>query len=75
MADAETGVVFCAVDRPDGRANTFFLYELYRTRAGWEEHLQISVIADALRQFETLLAIPPKITFCQGAFVTGVGRS
>lgn len=71
-ADAEPGVVVYAVNRPAERPDTFLLYELYRTRGDCEAHLQLPVIADALAQFETLLASPPNVTFCESAYLTAI---
>ncbi len=73
-ARPEEGTVYYAVHRPQECKNAFVLYELYRDRAAWEEHLQSVIVQKALKQFEALLALPPRITLCDTVLTTGFGR-
>ncbi len=72
-AEPEEGTVYYAVHRPVERQNAFVLYELYKDRAAWDIHLQSEPVQKALKQFETMLVAPPKITFCETVVATNIG--
>lgn len=59
----EPGNLVYAVHRPEDRPHSFIVYELYRDRAACDAHLQSDPLQQALRQFERMLAAPPKLTF------------
>ena len=69
----EAGTVFYAAHRVQNRKNAFVLYELYKDRAAFDAHLQSAPIQHALKRFETMLAMPPKITFCEVIATTALG--
>ncbi|HYD60734.1 MAG TPA: putative quinol monooxygenase [Noviherbaspirillum sp.] len=78
MVDAsgqEAGTIFYAAHRVPERNNVFVLYERYKDRAALDMHLQSTVIQHALKRFETMLATPPKITFCETIATTALGQS
>ncbi len=65
FAGHEPGTVCYSVQTPQNKANTFILYECYVDRAAWEAHMAFDQVRDALERFDTLLVVPPKITFCE----------
>ncbi|NMM26539.1 MAG: antibiotic biosynthesis monooxygenase [Glaciimonas sp.] len=73
VAEKEAETVFYAVHRPLDSANSFVLYELYKDRSAWDAHLQSELVQKELKQFEALLAVPPKITFCETILTTSLG--
>lgn len=73
LAEHEPGILFYAVQRPQGEVGKFILYEYYEDKAAWETHLQFEPVQDKLKCFETLLKIPPKLTFCDVVSTTTVG--
>lgn len=72
LSEKEDGILYYSVNRPQERQNAIVLYELYKNRKAWEAHLQLPLIQEALSQFETLLAVPAKITFCETIFTTSL---
>ena len=64
-ASSEAGILCYTVQQPEDRPETFILYECYRDRTAWQEHLALAAVSAALKEFETLLAAPAKVTFCQ----------
>lgn len=74
VAREEAGNVIYAVHRQQDDQNAFVLYELYQDRAAWESHLAIEAVQRALRQFETLLAAPPRIVRCDTVALAGVDQ-
>ncbi|MCL2075106.1 MAG: antibiotic biosynthesis monooxygenase [Betaproteobacteria bacterium] len=65
IAAHESGIVHYSVQIPEGKANTFILYECYVDRAAWEAHLKFDPVKNELERFDTLLSAPPRITFCK----------
>jgi len=65
MAVHEPGTVHYSVQMPQDKTNTFILYECYVDHAAWEAHLAFDQVRDALERFDTLLLVPPKLTFCE----------
>lgn len=72
VSGLEAGTVYYAVHRPQEQQNIFLLYELYKDRAAWDTHLQSEPVQIALKQFEKMLARPPKITFCDTVSTTNI---
>lgn len=64
VARTEAGNIAYAVHRQQEAPDSFLLYELYRDRAACDEHLASRPVQQALKRFETLLAKPPRIVFC-----------
>jgi quinol monooxygenase YgiN len=56
--------LFYAVHRQQADADALVLYELYRDRAAWEAHMALPAVQAVLQQFDTLLAQPPRLVFC-----------
>lgn len=63
IAATEEGVLVYAVNRRNEAAASFVLYELYRSRADWEAHLQLNGVKQALARFPELLVDEPKLVF------------
>lgn len=66
IAATEAGVLVYAVNRCQDSATRFVLYELYRSRADWEAHLQLPGVKHALARFPELLAEEPRLVFGEG---------
>lgn len=73
VAHAEPGNIVYAVHRASDSRERFVLYELYRDRAACDAHLASEPVRQALKRFETLLAAPPRIVFCDTLAVAGIG--
>ncbi|MBO9537208.1 putative quinol monooxygenase [Herbaspirillum sp.] len=69
-ARAEPGILFYAVQRPQGDPGRFILYEYYADKAAWETHLQYAPAKEQLDRFDSLLAAPPKLTFCDAVAIS-----
>ncbi|WP_295008491.1 putative quinol monooxygenase [uncultured Dechloromonas sp.] len=66
IAATEAGVLVYAVNRSQDTPTHFVLYELYRSRAEWEAHLQLTGVKQALARFPELLTEEPKLLFGEG---------
>jgi quinol monooxygenase YgiN len=64
VARNEAGCVSYTVHRQQASPNDFVVCELYRDRAACDAHLTAAPVQRALRQFEALLATPPRVVFC-----------
>ncbi len=73
LADQEAGTVFYALHRPPEQSNTFVLYEMYQDRAAWQTHCDSEPVARELQKFESLLALPAKISFLDPLQMTAFG--
>lgn len=60
----EPGCIHYAVHRDQASDVRFLVYEVYRDEAACQAHLNSSHIKAALGRFETLLASPPRLIFC-----------
>lgn len=72
LAEHEPGIIFYAVQRPQGESDTFILYEYYEDKAAWEVHLKFDPVQDKLKCFESLLTKAPTLTFCDVLSTTAV---
>lgn len=72
-ARGEPGTLAYAVHRQQQSATAFVLYELYRDRAACDEHLASAPVRQALKRFEHLLAMPPRVVFCDTLAAVGAG--
>lgn len=69
----EPGTVYYALHRQAENPCAFMVYELYKDQAACDSHLASVPLQSALKQFETLLAVAPKLTFCSTLATTPVG--
>lgn len=60
----EPGCVHYAVHRDQASEVRFLVYEVYRDAAACQTHLDSAPIKEALSRFESLLAAPPRLLFC-----------
>lgn len=72
LAEHEPGILFYAVQRPQGESDKFILYEYYENKAAWETHLKNEPVHDKLKYFESLLKAAPKLTFCDAISTTSI---
>jgi len=72
LAEHEPGIVFYAVQRPQGDYANFILYEYYENKAAWETHLKFAPVQEKLKYFDSLLKKAPTITFCDVLSTTPV---
>lgn len=63
IAATEEGVLIYTVNCRDDAPTNFVLYELYRSRADWEAHLQLDGVRQALARFPELLLNEPRLVF------------
>lgn len=72
VARGEPGNLVYAVHRQQDNRAAFVLYELYRDRAACDAHLASEPVQRVLQRFDTLLAAPPRIVFCDTVATAGV---
>lgn len=70
-AAQEDGILVYAVNRQQEDPARFVLYELYRDRSAWEAHVAREPVARALKRFDELLAMPPRVVFCDPLALAG----
>ncbi len=73
-AESEPGILFYAVQRPQGEPEVFILYEYYADKKAWETHLENEWVKETLKRFDSLLKSPPKLTFCDAVSATSIAR-
>jgi quinol monooxygenase YgiN len=73
LAEHEPGILFYSVQRPQGDANRFVLYEYYEDKAAWETHLKYEPVQSRLKCLEPLLKAAPKLTLCDAVSTTSIG--
>ncbi|HZX30126.1 MAG TPA: antibiotic biosynthesis monooxygenase [Rhodocyclaceae bacterium] len=71
-AEHEPGILFYAVQRPEGELDRFILYESYVDKGAWETHLQHEPAKELLKHFDSLLKAPPRLTFCESVAATSL---
>lgn len=72
QARAEAGCIAYTLHQRQDDPCAFVLYELYADRAACDAHLASPAVQSVLARFDTLLAAPPRISFCDT--VAGHGR-
>lgn len=72
LAAHEPGILFYAVQRPQGETDKFVLYEYYEDKAAWETHVKFAPAQEKLKRFETLLKTAPRLTFCDVVSTTSL---
>lgn len=63
LTQTEPATIFYAAHSSQDRPHFYVLYEQYKDRSAWEEHLADTSVQRELKRFDTLLAAPPAITF------------
>jgi len=72
-AALEDGILAYAVNRQQEDSTRFVLYELYRDRAAWQAHIAREPVARALKRFEELLSVPPRVVSCDPLALARLG--
>jgi quinol monooxygenase YgiN len=57
----EPGTLHYALHRHQDQPGLFLLYELYKDRGAWDEHMRFEPVAALLKRIEALLTAPPRI--------------
>jgi quinol monooxygenase YgiN len=70
-ARTEPGVLFYAIQRPEGEPGKFILYEYYESKAAWQTHLAFEPVKAELARFDALLKQPATLTLCDVVANTG----
>jgi quinol monooxygenase YgiN len=72
LAGTEPGCIAYTLHARQDDPCALVLYELYADRAACDAHLESAPVQSLLARFDSLLAAPPRISFCDT--VTGHGR-
>lgn len=71
-AEHEPGILFYAVQRPQDEFERYILCEYYADKAAWETHMQLERVQEKLKCLDSLLKVPPKLTFCDAIATTSL---